>query len=83
MIQTGVRFPLLVRGNPAAGSGPVEPVIVHAALDTNGGVLEAEALQTSNPSLAQAALETVKSRTYGAAPGQREAFINVQFAPAQ
>jgi hypothetical protein len=84
MIQTGVRFPLFVRGNPAAGAGgAIEPVIVHAALDVNGAVLEAEALQTSNAALTQAALENVKNRTFGASRGQREVFINVQFAAAQ
>ncbi len=82
MIQTGMRFPLLAR-SPAAAPGAIDPVIVHAAIDPGGRVLEAEALQTSNAALTQAALETVKNGTYGVARGQREAFINVQFAPPQ
>ena len=63
--------------------GVIQPVIVHAALDAGGKVLEAEALQWSNSALSQAALKLVKNTNYGPARGretlQRDVFINVQF----
>lgn len=61
----------------------VEPVIVLAIIDEHGKVIDAEALQNTNPTLSEAALRLVKNSTYrGQAPGtvpqQREAFINVR-----
>jgi hypothetical protein len=69
-------------------TGPIQPIIVHAALDANGKVLEAEALQTSPAALSDAALQLVRSSNYGPpseqdVPFQREVFINVQFVPGQ
>lgn len=80
------RFPEYVR-TPAGYSGMIQPVIVHAILDQNGKVLDAEVVQSSDPALASAALGVVWHSTYPAAlklapPRQREAFINVQFTPA-
>jgi hypothetical protein len=59
-------------------------VIIHASIDNEGKVLEANALQNSDPSLSNAALAMVKSSTYppGAramGPVQTEAFINMEF----
>jgi len=67
--------------SPALGSGLTQPVIVHAVLSIEGKPLEAEVLQTANPTLAEAALEIVKNTQYRRAeePIQREVFINVQF----
>ena len=80
------RFPEFVR-TPAGYSGMIQPVIVHAILDQNGKVLDAEVVQSSDPSLASTALDVVWHSTYPAAltlapARQREAFINVKFTPA-
>lgn len=73
---------------PAGHSGKLEPVIIHASIDDHGKVLEAEALQNSDPSLSDAALAMVKDLTYpprtrATGPVQTEAFINVEFGAAQ
>lgn len=80
-----VRFPESV-STPAGYSGEIQPVIVHAILDQNGKVLDAEVVQTSDPALAAAALGVVWHSSYLRArhedrPLQREAFINVSFTP--
>jgi hypothetical protein len=60
-----------------------EPVIIHATLGADGHVVEAEALQVSNP-LSQSALDLVKNTNYGPAemagssPWQREIYVTVQ-----
>ncbi|HWY55060.1 MAG TPA: energy transducer TonB [Terriglobales bacterium] len=69
---------------PAGHTGKIEPVIVHASIDDQGKVVEAETLQSSDPSLSNAALALVKSSTYppqtrATGPVQTEAFINVEF----
>jgi hypothetical protein len=81
------RFPEFVPA-PAGYNGQVQPVIVHAILDTKGKVLDAEVVQSSNPSLTATALDVVWHSTHpawqvGERPLQREAFINVKFTPAQ
>jgi hypothetical protein len=83
-----MRFPQMARSNlPATATGVVQPIIIHAALDVSGKVLEAEALQTSDSALSEAALNLVKNTNYGPARNrervQRDVFINVQFVPAQ
>ncbi len=78
------RFPIRV---PLAGSGTViQPVIVHAVIQSDGKVLESEALQTSGVSTT--ALNLVNGMKFpapkpasGASAMEREAFINVQFHP--
>ncbi len=78
------RFPIRV---PMAGAGTViQPVIVHAVIQSDGKVLESEALQTS--SVSTTALNLVNGMKFpapkpasGASPMEREAFINVQFQP--
>jgi hypothetical protein len=64
---------------PAGHSGTIQPVIVHASVDDKGKVVEAEALQNSDPGLSSAALASVKSSTYpprrrASGPVQTEAF---------
>jgi hypothetical protein len=80
------RFPEIVRA-PAGYNGQVQPVIVHAILDDKGKVLDAEVVQSSNPTLTATALDVVWRSSYGPGrrdvPLQREAFINVQFTPAE
>jgi Gram-negative bacterial TonB protein C-terminal len=80
------RFPESVRV-PAGYNGEIQPVIVHAILDEKGKVLDAEVVQTADPTLAAAALDVVWHSSYMPAerkdrPLQREAFINVRFTPA-
>ena len=80
------RFPQFVPA-PPGHSGEIQPVIVHAVLDKKGHVVEAEALQHTDPALSEAALAIVARSNYehreGGRPVQREAFINVQFVPPQ
>jgi hypothetical protein len=81
-----MRFPQFAKNNLAA-TGVVQPIIIHAALDVSGRVLEAEALQTSDSALSDAALKLVKNTNYGRMRNrelvQRDVFVNVQFVSAQ
>jgi hypothetical protein len=75
-----MRFPQAVRVAP--GASTVQPVIVHAILDGEGKVLDAELLDKSGMELSKSALDTVKHSSYIRARSrrrQREAFINVRF----
>jgi Gram-negative bacterial TonB protein C-terminal len=72
---------------PSGHNGKVEPVIVHASTDDEGKVIEAEALQNSDPSLSEAALSLVRKSTYpprtrARGPVQTEVFIKVEFGSA-
>jgi hypothetical protein len=86
MIGPPMRFPQVVKNNLAAAS-VVQPIIIHAALDVSGRVLEAEALQTTDSALSEAALKLVKNTNYGPMRNrelvQRDVFVNVQFVAAQ
>lgn len=83
MIGPPMRFPQVAKN--ATATGVVQPIIVHAALDVSGRVLEAEALQTSDAAASDAALKLVRNTNYGPARNrelvQRDVFINVQFVP--
>jgi hypothetical protein len=73
---------------PVGHTGKIQAVIVHASVDDQGKVLEAETLQNSDPSLSNAALSMVKNSTYtpqtrATGPVQTEAFINVEFGAAR
>ncbi len=76
---------------PARYSGTAQPVIVHAMIAPDGKVEEAEALQESDAALSSAALDRVRNGSYPArfgpgesgSPREREAFLNIGFAPAQ
>jgi len=88
MIGPPMRFPQVAKNSLAAGAnGVVQPIIVHAALDVSGHVLEAEALQTSDSAASNAALQLVRNTNYGPARDrklvQRDVFINVQFVTTQ
>jgi len=71
--------------SPVPTGGMIQPVIIHALLDPEGKVQEAEALQTSEPSLSSTALSLVKNSTFARQSEgralQREAFIDVRFTP--
>lgn len=78
------RFPM--RAGRLDDSTPqmIQPVIVHATLsNVDGRVLEAEALQDTNPQLAQDAVELVEHSRFPATGVQQEVFINVQEHVAQ
>jgi hypothetical protein len=78
------RFPM--RAGLLENSTPqmIQPVIVHATLsNVDGRVLEAEALQDTNPQLAQDAVELVEHSRFPATGVQQEVFINVQEHVAQ
>jgi hypothetical protein len=75
-----IRFPV-----PAASAvktdGPysIQPIIVHVTIDGKSGrVLEAEALENSNPDLANEALKLIKGSSNSPMGMEREAFINVR-----
>jgi hypothetical protein len=86
VLSLPVRFPVFAERPPDGRTGVIEPVIVHAILAEDGKVLDAEALQNTDPMVSRAALELVKRSSYPQrvqtkTPLQREAFINVRFAP--
>ena len=88
MIGAPMRFPQVAKNNlVATANGIVQPIIIHAALDVSGRVLEAEALQTSDSALSDAALKLVRNTNYGPPRNrelvQRDVFINVQFVTTQ
>jgi hypothetical protein len=75
-----------MNGPAIAPGGATQPVIIHAVIDTAGHVRESEALQTS--AVSAAALDFVNDMTFGpmkpasgAAPLERESYINVRFPP--
>jgi len=57
----------------------IQPVFVHATIDRDGNVIEAEALENSNPELAAKAIEALKSRNQGSSRAQREVYVDVEF----
>jgi len=76
------RFARFVRVAP--GASLVQPVIVHAILNRDGRVMDAELVGNTDPDLGQSALDIVKRSQYPpentrAGRQQREAFINVRF----
>jgi hypothetical protein len=74
------RFPLRADSAEAGQSTRVQPVIVHATLsNTDGHVIEAEALPGSDPALAQQALDLVEKTTFPANGMQQEVFVNVKY----
>ena len=88
MVDTGGSFMLAapsrlpMRVDPSSGptSTFFQPVIVHAILDAqDGSVLDAEALQTSDPDLSRSAMELVRSTAFDPSGFQQEVFVNVQF----
>ena len=83
MIGEPMRFPQFAKADPSFAGTAAQPIIVHATLDTEGKVLEAEALQLQGSPLSDAALQLVKSTNYGPSRAgrrvQRDVFINVQF----
>jgi hypothetical protein len=89
IIRGPMRLAQFTPSGTDTSSGPIQPIIVHALLDVSGKVLEAEPLQTSQPSLSDAALQLVKNTNYGPpsertrSPIQREVFVNVQFVPGR
>ncbi len=72
------RMPMNVPDN----SGSVRPVIVHAMIDGQGKVMEAELTSASDASLAQSAIAAVKGTNFGPSGMQRDSYINVRFGGA-
>jgi hypothetical protein len=76
---------------PVPGKVPgnmIQPVIIHAIIDSTGAVRESESLQTSGVSTT--ALDLVNRMNFGqvkpasgAPPTERESYINVRFIPAE
>jgi hypothetical protein len=64
-------------------SSLLEPIVVHATLSPDGSVIEAEALQTSDPRLSRSAIDLVRETKYDSGveygyPRQQEIFVTVQ-----
>ncbi|HEY3771210.1 MAG TPA: hypothetical protein VGN44_21230 [Candidatus Angelobacter sp.] len=75
-----MRFPQNI--SVSSGASVIQPVIIHAILDKNGRVLDAELVESSDEAFSQTALALVKQSSYGQGQDarlQREAFINVKF----
>ncbi len=83
LISERMRFPQFAKGDPAVIGTATQPIILHATLDTEGKVLEAEVLQLPGSPISDAALQLVKNTNYGPSRAgrrvQRDVFINVQF----
>jgi hypothetical protein len=82
LLSGTIRWPRFVR--VASGASTVQPVIVHAIVDREGRVVDAELVENSGTALSQTALDIVKQSTYPpdsavSTREQREAFINVKF----
>lgn len=74
-----MKYPITVPTRQGVIPTMVQPVFVHATFDREGRVIEAEALQNSNPEMTAKAIETVKSSNQGRSQAQREVFVNVEF----
>jgi hypothetical protein len=78
------RFPMRAGLLEDSEKQMIQPVIVHATLsNVDGRVLEVEALQDSDPHLAQEAVELVEHSRFPANGLQQEVFINVHEHVAQ
>jgi hypothetical protein len=80
------RFPINVPNASISGMakpGMAKPVMVHAAVNSQGEVVEVELLAASDPALAQPALDLVKGTRFQSNGDQRQDYINVRFIPAQ
>jgi hypothetical protein len=78
-LTSPMKFPIRAVTAPGAPPTTIQSVFVHATIDRAGQVIEAEALQNSNPELAAQAIETVRNQRQGQSRAQREEFVNVQF----
>ena len=74
-----MKFPLFVGAGQEAPRNMIQSVFVHATIDREGKVIEAEALQISNPELTEKAIDILKSRSHGPSTAQREVYVNVEF----
>jgi beta-lactamase regulating signal transducer with metallopeptidase domain len=82
VITAGLNTRFQIRTTNPLPSKLVQPVIVHAGIGGDGGVLEEEVSAASDPALAQAALDLVKHVNLPYVPlTQRQAYINVRFMP--
>lgn len=75
-----------IRSASVKPGDPLPTIVVHAVVDLNGNVTEAEALQSG--AMSSEAVDAVKNSHYpppagaGQVPPQRQAFITVHFLPA-
>ncbi len=81
VLANAPRFPKATRGPD--GTNVALPAIVHVTLTPEGKVSEAEVTSAADPSLAERALDFVKSLDFPKTPAQqRETYINVRFTPS-
>jgi hypothetical protein len=76
-LSKAMKIPLNVPGSTSGDT--VQPVMIHAQLDGQGNVVEAELSAAANPSLTQSALDLVKKMHFG---GGSHIYVNVRFVPA-
>ncbi len=88
--QTATRRPAVALSMPGkipinveAGvtGNTIEPVILHAQLDSHGAVTETEVSASADPALTQRAMDTVKAINFGGG-GVSHAYLIVRFLPA-
>ena len=80
------RFPMSGGPAPVNTHGLIQPVIVHASVNSEGKAEEVEALQDNDSALSAAAVALVKNslrlpRPEMGRPRQGEVFVNVRFTP--
>ena len=73
----GIVGPFYARTGTDSGNA-AQPVVVHAEIDGDGKVVEAE-LSAGNAGLFQAALEQIRSMKFGQTGAERQAYIDVRF----
>lgn len=77
VLSEPAKFPVDASSTLEATIAMIQPVIIHATIDREGDVMEAEALSNSHPELTAQAIEFLKSHNQGRSRVQREAFVNV------
>ncbi len=74
----GLMGPFLARTEAGSGNAR-QSVVVHAEIDGEGNVVEAELSAAVNPGLFQAALQQIRSMKFGQTGAERQAYIDVRF----
>jgi hypothetical protein len=74
----GLVGPFYARKEAVAGNA-TQPVVVHAEIDGEGNVVEAELSASPNAAMFPAALEQIRSMKFGQTGTERQAYIDVRF----
>ena len=74
----GLVGPFSARSEAGSANG-TQPVVVHAEIDGEGNVVEAELSSAVNPGLFQPAMEHIRAMKFGQTGTERQAYITVWF----